>query len=186
MHMSIADLVIAVPPPKCPAYSGTPAAWDVIEQILEIQLPQDYKKLINSYGTGCFLNFLSPLSPFAPFSTNLNLLSGDTKQLLSSYASGRKEFPEYSPPFEGYPLPGGLFPWATTINGDVLFWLMRGHCDLWPTVVCDSKFSEDYDLLEMNVTTFLCLWFGGQVSPRSFPQGLRGANPAFLPLSKTK
>jgi hypothetical protein len=183
--MPIADLLIAVPAPQCPVYSGAPSEWGLVERILEIELPADYKNLINSYGTGSFLNFLSPLSPFAPFSTSLNLLS-DGKALLSAYQSGRKEFPEYSPPFEAYPHSGGLFPWATTVNGDVLFWLMRRHSDLWPTVVCDSKFSEDYELIEMSATALVCSWVTQGLKPRSFPLGLRGANSLFLPLAKNK
>jgi hypothetical protein len=179
--MSIAELLIAVPAPQSPTYSGTAGDWGLIERILGTELPEDYKNLINVYGTGSFFNFLSPLSPFAPFSTGLNLLS-NAKQLLSAYESGRKEFPEYSPPFEAYPHSCGVFPWATTVNGDVIFWLMRGRCDLWPTVVCDSKFSEDYELIEMDVTSFLCGWVNGAVSPPSFPPRLRVTNKPFLPL----
>ncbi|HEX4349858.1 MAG TPA: SMI1/KNR4 family protein [Verrucomicrobiae bacterium] len=171
-----------VPPPVHPTYNGRAEDWDVIQRILEVQLPDDFKKLINIYGTGCFLRFLYLLSPFAPFDTSLNLLSGDTKQLLSNYKSGQKQFPQYSPPFPVYPHESGLFPWAITVNGDTLFWLRQGSPNEWPIVVCDSKFSESYDRFNCTTAEFLCRLFSGKISPKVFPDDLLTMKLEFVPI----
>jgi hypothetical protein len=131
------DLKDIVAPPGRPSYAGSSDDWPLIERILGLELPSDFKKLVNSYGAGGFSRFLFPFSPFAPFTTDFNLLSGGTRQILSAYKEGRSAYPEYSPPFDAYPSKPGLFPWAKTINGDVLFWLTRGESSDWPVVVCD-------------------------------------------------
>jgi hypothetical protein len=173
-----------VPPPKQPVHNGHIEDWDVIQRILEMKLPADFKKLINIYGTGCFLGFLYPLSPFAPFNTSLNMLSGDTRHLLYNYKSGQKEFPQYSPPFSAYPDESGLFPWAITVNGDTLFWLRQGNPNKWPIVVCDSKFSETYDRFDFTATEFLCRLFSGKISPEVFPDDLLTMKLEFVSYSK--
>lgn len=175
-----------IAPPKHPAYNGRMQDWGVIERILEMKFPSDFKKLIHVYGTGCFLGFLHPLSPFAPLRTALNLLSGATTQRLSAYESGQKEFPEYSPPFPAYPHVSGLFPWAITVNGDTLFWLRRGNPDKWPTVICDSKFSEQYDRFNCTATEFLCRLFSGKITPEVFPDDLLTMEHIFTPYFAAK
>ena len=100
-----------IPPPKDPQYCGRPEDWPVIERILGMELPKDYKDMLNTYGTGCFFEFCYPLTPFAPFDQSINLLSGDTMRLLRAYKAGREEFPQYSPPFPAFPSEPGLFPW---------------------------------------------------------------------------
>jgi hypothetical protein len=175
------DIEYIITPPERPSYAGRPDDWPLVEQVLEIELPPDFKKLLNSYGIGAFFGFLFPFSPFAPFMTDLNLLSGGTRQILSAYEKGRREYPEYTPPFNAHPSKPGLFPWARTINGDVLFWLTRGEPIRWPVVVCDSKFSEDYDLYEMDTTSFLCQWIGKKISPKAFPGNSVSREPPFAP-----
>lgn len=175
------DLIELVTPPECTSAFGSAGDWSLVEGILEMKLPDDFKRLINGYGAGCFSHFLYPLSPFAPFKTSLNLLSGETKQLLSAYTTGQVEYPQYAPPFPAYPKEGGLFPWAITINGDTLFWLRKGACEDWPIVICDSKFSEEYDLFELNSTEFLCQWILGELAPKVFPQGQPLPERIFVP-----
>lgn len=180
--MSSLERIIS--PPEHPTYNGSISDWDVIERILEMKLPADFKQLINVYGTGCFGKFFYPLSPFAPFDTSINLLSG-TRQLLSLYKSGQKEFPQYSPPFPAYPRESGLFPWGITVNGDTLFWLRQGNPNEWPTIICDSKFSERYDRFDMTATEFLCRLFSGKIEPEVFPEDLITVPREFTPYSKS-
>ena len=177
------DITDIVAPPECKREFGSPSDWSLVEGIIEMKLPKDFKWLINCYGTGCFSKFIYPLSPFAPFKTSLNMLSGETKQLLSAYAAGQKEFPQYAPPFPVYPKESGLFPWAITINGDTLFWLREGACEHWTVVICDSKFSEEYDHIKLNSTGFLCRWILGEITPNVFPQGEPLPERVFVPYS---
>jgi hypothetical protein len=180
----VSSLTKLISPPVHPTYNGRAPDWNVIERILEMALPADFKQLINIYGTGCFGKFLYPLTPFAPFGTSLNLLSG-TRQLLSLYKSGQKEFPQYSPPFPVYPSESGLFPWGITVNGDTLFWLREGNPNEWPTVVCDSKFSENYDQFDLTATEFLYRLFSGEITVNVFPDDLVTAPREFTPYSKS-
>jgi len=168
-------LIQIIPPPTPPVHKGSDPEWQVVERILEMKLPADFKKLINLYGAGCFLKFLCPLSPFAPFETSLNLLSGSTKRILSSYRSGREEFPQYSPEYPAYPHTSGLFPWGLTINGDTLFWLRQGEPEKWPTIVCDSKYTkEGCYRFDMTATEFLYRLFSGEIETEAFPEGFPG------------
>jgi hypothetical protein len=178
------ELATMAPPPPHPVFNGGPDDWQLIERILEMRLPNDYKTLINTYGTGCFFEFLYLLSPFAPFYTAFNLLSGGTMQLLSAYEAGRKEFPQYAPPFPAYPHKTGLFPWATTINGDTLFWLRDGGPDQWGVVICDSKFSERYDYFKMCATDFLCQLMLGKLKSKVFPQDVLVMGLTFTPYTE--
>jgi hypothetical protein len=180
-------LIQIIPLPMLPVYNGNDSDWPVIERILEMRLPVDFKKLINAYGTGCFLEFLYPLSPFAPFDTSLNLMSGATRQRLSAYKAGQKEFPQYSPRFPAYPHESGLFPWGITVNGDTLFWLRKGQPEKWPTVVCNSKFNREWcDRFDITATTFLCRLFSGEIEPSAFPEDLLTREHSFTPYSKSK
>jgi hypothetical protein len=74
-----------------------------------------------------------------------------------------------------------LFPWASTINGDTLFWLRKGDPDQWPTVICDSKFSEEYEIFELSATDFLVGWIKHLIVPRLFPSNLSDNEPLFVP-----
>jgi hypothetical protein len=147
-------------------------------------LPADFKRLINTYGVGSFLNFIYPLSPFAPFDAAINLLSGSTLQRLRAYRSGQDEFPQYSPPFPAYPHKFGLFPWAITINGDTLFWLRQGTPDKWPVIICNSKFTEIYDRFDCTATEFLCRLFTGKIESEVFADDLLTLKLEFIPYSK--
>ena len=62
-----------------------------------------------------------------------------------------------------------------------MFWLTGGDSSDWPIVVCDSKFSEEYDLYEMDVTGFLCRWMRKEISPKAFPKNVLSAEPMFAP-----
>lgn len=178
------ELAKIVSPPFRPEYNGRPEDWPVIERILGMRLPDDFKDLINTYGTGCFLQFICLLSPFAPFNSPFNLLSGDTIRLLRAYEEGRKEYPQYAPPFPAYPHSTGLFPWATTPNGDTLFWLREGDPNQWGVVVCDSRLSERYDYFCTGAANFLCQLMLGKLKLKVFPEGLLSMGATFTPYSE--
>jgi hypothetical protein len=169
-----------VPPPKNPKFSGYANSWSSVENLLGMELPIDFKTLINSYGVGCFSNFLFVLSPFAPLDFEFSLLSEQTKQILVAYEKGRREFPEYSPPFEPYPKSPGLFPWAKTKNGDVLFWHTEGFPNSWRIVICDSKYSEEFETYPLSAEGFLSAWLSGELNPRLFPP--LSKVPSFVPV----
>lgn len=172
-----------LPIPEYPSYRGSDSQWKVVQRILGISLPRDYVEMIDQYGAGIINDFLVTLSPFAPWKSNINLLTGFTPTILSSYADGRRDYPEFAPPFASYPSNEGVFPWATTVNGDALFWLTKGPPDDWPIVVCDSKCSEDYDVYDCRASEFICRWLRGEVKPSAFPIEFPLGAPSILSFS---
>lgn len=180
------DLTTIVPPPGRPQFNGRPEDWGTVERTLGMELPDDYKSLVNVYGTGSFFEFLYPLTPFAPLDTALNILSRDTFRLLSAYEEGRKEYPQFSPPFRAYPHKPGLFPWATTINGNTLFWLKDGAPNQWTVVVCDSKFSERHDHFMLCATDFLAQLALGKIESNVFPDDVLTFGARFTPYTAKK
>lgn len=55
--MSFEQLIEVVAPPDNPFEAGTPSQWGEVENLLGTSLPEDYKKFINSFGSGGFTAF---------------------------------------------------------------------------------------------------------------------------------
>ena len=173
-------LIQIVAPPLHPICNGRPDDWNEVEQKLRLKLPSDFKSIVNVYGSGCFSNFLYVFSPFGAVKA-LNLLSDCQSQILTSYREGQKEFPQYSPSFATFPDSSCLFPWATTVNGDTMFWLTKGNPDDWEVVICDSKFSKDYDHLKYGAEAFLVEWLSGKLELNTFPDDDGWPQRTFVP-----
>ncbi|MFC7641032.1 hypothetical protein ACFQX6_08560 [Streptosporangium lutulentum] len=81
--------------------------WSAVETTLGLGLPTDFKALIERYGLGQFLDFITPLTPFGA----RDLLVQHAQRLLDRERSYREQYPDECPyPF--YPEPGGLLEWA--------------------------------------------------------------------------
>ncbi len=48
------DLINLAPPPEWRINAGSPSEWDKVERALGTLLPDDYKLIINIYGSGHF------------------------------------------------------------------------------------------------------------------------------------
>ena len=57
-------LLNLITPPPDPEETGTPKTWEKIEAQLGLQLPPDYKALIDHYGTGSFADLIFVYNPF--------------------------------------------------------------------------------------------------------------------------
>jgi hypothetical protein len=134
--MSIENLVRIVSPPTTAADHGSAEGWEQCQQQLGLSLPSDYRQLIDTYGTGCWMDFLWVLSPFAK-NTNLSLLT-QAHLHLDGERTIRALWPEQVP-FPLYPEPEGLFPWAITDNGNRLYWQTCGAPEDWPTIIYESR-----------------------------------------------
>ena len=53
----INELAKYIPPPTNPENGGK-INWEPIERLYKIKLPDDYKELISSYGSGIFGDFI--------------------------------------------------------------------------------------------------------------------------------
>ena len=81
----------------------------------------------------------SEINPFSFSSPDIYLNKINT--ICEVERSFRYKFPERYV-FPIYPERGGLFPWAETKNGDVLFWITQHKPDDWPTLVKEPETPE--------------------------------------------
>ncbi|MEV5607268.1 hypothetical protein [Streptomyces sp. NPDC052225] len=61
MNPSLARLTGLLPPPQ-----ATPRGWAAVEEQLGAELPQDYKELVDTYGSGLFDDSVGLLEPGCP------------------------------------------------------------------------------------------------------------------------
>jgi hypothetical protein len=178
MNEAFEKLCKAVPPPSAPVDSGAMEDFAALEASMNINLPDDYKRLVCNYGSGSWKEFLWVLNPFA---SNRNLNLGEQAQRqLDAERTIKKSSPR-DMPFALHPEPGGLFPWGLTDNGDRLFWLTEGNPNSWPTIVYESR-GPEFDRHEINCCTFLRTWISGELQVKVFPDDFEyGFDGAFTP-----
>lgn len=145
------NLIKLLTPPVIPLNTGDEEQWKHFFGVLGTELPTDYIKFIQTYGTGGVDNFLWILTPFLD-DENVNFLRRQ-KEMAEAYIQSKTSFPEYFK-HDVFPEVGGLLPWAYTDNGDELYWLTDGKPDEWKVVVYESRSSE-YRTYSLNMTEFL-------------------------------
>jgi hypothetical protein len=162
--MSIDTLKALVPPPPAPQETGTAQEWPAIEQQLGTALPDDYKALIQSYGSGGFNEFIYVHNPFAanPYRNLLAL----KETILDAYRTSQQNFPdEYPEP--AFPQPGGVLPWARSDNGDEFFWRTEGDPNQWTVLVLKARNANQYRYA-LSTTDFLVQLLSNQLVPACY------------------
>jgi hypothetical protein len=167
----LAELIAVAPPPRDPVASW--GDWGSLERRLGLELPEDFKALIETYGSGSFSDFLVPINPFR--GTGLEWAD---RNILRFDREIRAEFPREMP-YPIHPEPGGILPWATTDNGDVLYWLTAG--DTWPILVRDSRGPETA-VYPFGAAEFLLRWLSGKLVCPIFTGWDVQSNPGFYPV----
>lgn len=152
---ALEKLVRMVPPPKHPVEVGDNEAFAIVERELGVALPSDFKRLIQSYGSGQWQDFWYVLNPFSA-NRYLNLVQQATVlrpaacSTLDAERTGRESEPA-SYPHLIYPEPGGILPWAVTDNGGRLFWITAGPPAHWRTVYYADR-SPDFESYNISCT----------------------------------
>jgi hypothetical protein len=172
--MTLAKYIAMLPPPVKPFEAPIKAEWGNVEAKLGISLPQDYKEFIEEYGSGKIGNFLSI---FNPFSRNKNVNLIDQLQLQRGVFMELLSFGE-NLPYELFPQAGGIFPFAMTDNGDVLFWLTLGEPNAWTIVVNEAR-GPTWQSFDMSLETFLLELFSGKQMCEIFPKSFLAVPPTF-------
>jgi hypothetical protein len=175
-QVTINSLLRLVPPPSNPREAE--GSWERVEEVLGVELPDDYKRLIEAYGTGTFSEFIWVLNPFSS-NPNLNLIEQSTRQ-LGALRELREQFGEWSP-FDLHPTPGGLLPVAITDNGDVVHWLTDGKADEWTIVVNEGR-SPEYEQFDCGIAGFLERLAAGSLTSEIFPDLSPAAVRQFRPI----
>ncbi|MBN9520879.1 hypothetical protein J0H58_20555 [bacterium] len=136
-------------------FAGTLKAFREVEQSLGLVFPDTYKRAVKAYGLGLWQDFWCITSPFSENAPNhplpwyiprYGITSGPDH--CTRLREVEKDFPgEY--PWPIYPAPGGLFPWALTDSGGVLYWLTAGDPDGWPTIYDPHDRPENWERYDL-------------------------------------
>ena len=163
-RFTVDDLIELAPPPEWRIDAGSPSGWDDIEQSLGTPLPDDYKLIINVYGSGNFNDLFYLFNPFDTQGKSGNLLNQAFRRdcfglsVLDIYDE-IKSINARLCPFPIVPEPGGLLPLGGDSNGGYAFWLMEGIPEDWPLILYPDWFEiERHDML---LVDFLVLWLSG-------------------------
>ena len=173
------ELTRLVPPPAAPVDAN--GDWQRVEADLGLALPADFKGLIETYGLGQFVDFITPLTPFG----SRDLFMRSARGILDSERSFRARNPDKSP-YSLYPEPGGLLEWAGTDNGDRLCWLTEGEPERWTTIAWNQR-SWSYGAFPVGAVEFLHGWLTGRIETTVFgPRDADEPAPWFEPFRELK
>ncbi|MBX3439683.1 MAG: SMI1/KNR4 family protein [Planctomycetaceae bacterium] len=175
--LSLHTLQKVMQPPESPFETPNEDGWEFVEARLGFALPDDYKKFINCYGTGAVDRFLWVLNPFSE-NKHLNLFESSGIQ-LQTLRQLRDEFGEHIP-YAVFPNPNGIFPWAITDNGDVLYWVCDGLPSNWLIVVNESR-GPRWREYGLTTTDFLTKVITKELFVDVFPEDFPSESPAFVP-----
>jgi hypothetical protein len=140
------ELTSLVPPPDAPA---PPVDWDAAHAELGVELPADYRALVERYGAGAIagLRLLVPGHP----NRHVDLLRQVEPQrwaLRQLIEQGIEQ------PYE----PDALLPWGIDEGGNVVWWLTEGS---WPVVANEAR-GEEWQRYDGGVVAFLAAIVAGR------------------------
>jgi len=171
---TLQQLVALVPPPPA---TGRGWGWDQIEEGLG-RLPSDYKRLVETYGSGSFDDFLWLL---VPGYDNPNVDLGRQAAAILDHLRELRA-PEGGVPYDLRRDAPGLLPWAVTDNGETCFWDTASEDpDAWSIVVNEAR-GPAWVTFAGSATDFLLAVFAAKSPCALFPDDFPSPEPAFTPL----
>ncbi|MEU5384388.1 SMI1/KNR4 family protein [Kitasatospora cineracea] len=137
-----------------------PKAWDVVQHQLGTDLPSDYKTFIDTYGGGYVDTYLWVLEPGCA-NEFYDLIHADEERAEANqqlWDGGEKK------PAELEGTDARLIPWASTDNGEFLYWLARPgkDPDEWTVMVNEAR-GPWWEHLDMGFTQFLAAALSGDI-----------------------
>lgn len=155
-------LSLLVPPPDTPFLGYW--AWPDLFAELGTRLPAEYVALMDRYGGGEFGGWLRFATPLRQGRSLAAFADG----VMEAYRDVRGDFPEFCP-LPVWPEPGGFLPFADSIDGDGLAWLVDGDPDGWPLIVV-PRHRDQGPPLEVGLTELILSWLRGRPAPPEFPE----------------
>lgn len=151
----LAALTALVPPPEHPAVGAR--SWDWLFERLDTRLPADFVALMDVYGAGTWLEWLSFARPRDHGERGLVAEAG---WRMRTYRGHREAHPD-SYPLPVWPEPGGILPFASTIDADWLAWLTIGEPDEWPVIHLSRHFPQHRSVMACGLTALMLDWVRG-------------------------
>ncbi|MFI8004228.1 SMI1/KNR4 family protein [Streptomyces sp. NPDC086010] len=143
----LAQLLNIIPAPEAPRQKD----WSEVERSLGVAIPADYKELMRVFGGSNWDDYLYVLEPDCP-NENYDLVE---------WAKNRAEDLEDLWEFETKPAElevegSRIIPWATTDNGECLYWLaQRGiEAEGWTVMVNEAR-GDRWEHFPVSCTQFL-------------------------------
>ncbi|MGW0189362.1 SMI1/KNR4 family protein [Streptomyces sp. NPDC003362] len=147
-----------------PADPQTAPDWSAAEENLHATLPTDYRELIGAYGGGLIDDYLLLLEPGCPNDV-YDLLKISAEREEANHALWEFE----DKPAEMEPEESRLVCWATTDNGEHLYWLIQpGDTPASRPILINSESGEEWESYDMTVTRFLTAVLNAEVQTDIF------------------
>ncbi|MEV7557145.1 SMI1/KNR4 family protein [Streptomyces sp. NPDC089795] len=133
--------------------------WGEVERRLGVGLPADYKELIEVYGGSNWDDYLYVLEPYCP-NKHYDLLTWAEHQ-----AEDLEDLWEFEKkPAELEVAGTQVVLWATTDNGECLYWLLRPGVepDRWTVMVNEAR-GDRWEHFPVSCTRFLASALDGEL-----------------------
>lgn len=145
----------------------------VIDRLLGVHLPADYREFILSYPAIEIDNFLRVPSPVVGDEEEFcDEIQEELEIMRDLYEAGDGLTGGYAP----FPVANGLLPWGTSLSGDTFYWRVTGpDGDQWPVVVGGRN--GDWWECEGGMIAFLVGLIDGSIERRGLPRDVPTRNP---------
>lgn len=173
--VTIQNLIKVIPPPLVP-YEPFHGRWEPIEAALGTPLPSDYKDFARLYGGGELFGYIYVQTPrTADGGGEFARWVGEVCRYWGHYES------EASTVY--WPTPGGLLPFANSLDGDYLFWVTDGQPEAWRIAIWhrDGFEDENVQTFDVGFTDFLAAVATGDLLLSVFPSDLLDGSEPFKP-----
>ncbi|MEV8100392.1 SMI1/KNR4 family protein [Kitasatospora sp. NPDC085879] len=148
MHEAVEQLAQLLPGP----HRGRAKNWDAIESTLGTELPGDYKEFVEAVGGGYLDRYMYIMEPDCP--NEYHDLAANTEERTEAFEHlwGSSE----EPPAELNEDGARLIPFASTDNGEFLYWPVRpGQSpDKWAVMVNEAR-GEWWERFDLGFAPFL-------------------------------
>jgi hypothetical protein len=134
-------------------------AWPVIEEALQVSLPEDYKEIIEFYPRFEMCDFFAIAGPRpGAEAVYAAAMITDLEDLREDFGDGVP----HQPLADG----SGLVPWGTSTSGDTYYWKFE-HSKA--TAVVTGSRDDAFWEFPGTLTQFLAAWLDGTIQPLGQP-----------------
>ncbi|MFZ3492480.1 SMI1/KNR4 family protein [Streptomyces sp. 5.8] len=153
--------------------------WCEIERVLGVELPADYKDFIHVHGGSNWDDYLYVLEPGCP-NENYDLITWARNQAEDLEDLWRFERKPAELEAEG----ARVIPWATTDNGECLYWLVRPGLDpdRWTVMVNEAR-GDRWEHFSVSCTQFLASSLDGELRSGILSSSFPGAGHEYRRLA---
>jgi hypothetical protein len=151
--------------------------WGLAERTLEMQIPADYRRLVDAGGAGLWFDYLRTYAPTGRYpARNLLESGGEFEDLRFLWSE------DISQPPSDLADDVRLIPWASTGNGEKLYWRVQDEtpADAYPVYIEDAD-GDRWERFDLTATEFLLGIARGDVRSSFFSEFFLRTDDVFRP-----